>query len=302
MFKLTILGSGSALPSVRRGASSQVLSVNGKLYLIDCGEGTQLRLRQARIKMQSIDVICISHLHGDHYFGLIGLLSSMHLLGRTKDIDIYAPTALKAILTAQFRASATDLRFNFIFHELSQKSKHLLFEDKNLEVSAFTLKHGIPCWGFIFQEKPKKPNIRKEFIQAFEPDIEEIAIIKRGGDYKTKDGNIIPQSEICTPAQPPRSYAYCSDTKYDETLVPHIHGATLLYHEASFANDLKHEAANRYHSTAEQAATIAKMANVKQLLIGHFSARYKDLTVLHEEAKAVFENTVVAEDGKEIEL
>lgn len=302
MFKLTILGSGSALPSVRRGASSQVLSFNGKLYLIDCGEGTQLRLREARIKMQSIDVICISHLHGDHYFGLIGLLSTMHLLGRTKDIDIYAPTALKAILIAQLRASATDLRFNFIFHELVSKTKNLLFEDKNLEVSSFPLKHRIPCWGFFFQEKQKPANIRKEFIAAFKPDIEEILIIKNGGDYKTKDGRIIENSAITDPAPEPRSYAYCSDTKYTETIIPFVDGASLLYHEASFGNDLKHEAANRYHSTAEQAATIAKMANVKQLLIGHFSARYKDLSVLHGEAKAVFINTLLAEDGMVIEI
>lgn len=302
MFKLTILGCGSALPSVHRGASSQVLTVNGKLYLIDCGEGTQLRLREARIKMQSIDVICISHLHGDHYFGLIGLLSTMHLLGRTKDIDIYAPAELKAIVIAQLRASATDLKYNFIFHELTQLTKHLLFEDKTLEVSAFPLKHQIPCWGFLFQEKPKQVKIRKAFIECYQPDIEEILIIKKGGDYQTKDGRTMANSVITDLADPPRSYAYCSDTKYHETLVPHIYGASLLYHEASFANDLKHEAANRFHSTAEQAASIAKQANVKQLLIGHFSARYKDLSVLHNEAKAVFENTVVAEDGMVIEM
>lgn len=302
MFKLTILGSGSAIPSVHRGPSSQVLTVNGKLYLIDCGEGTQLNLRKSRIKIQSIAVVLVSHLHGDHYFGLVGLVSTMHLLGRTKDLEIYAPPELEGIIRLQLQVSRTDLKFKLNFHALTEKSKHLLFEDKNLEVSAFPMKHRIPTWGFFFQEKPKQPNIRKEFIAGYEPDIEEIAIIKKGGDYKTKDGRTIAHAVITKPASPPRSYAYCSDTKYHETLVPHIYGATLLYHEASFANDLKHEAANRFHATAEQAATIAKLANVKQLLIGHFSARYKDLAILHDEAKAVFENTVLAEDGEVIEM
>lgn len=302
MFKLTILGSGSAIPSIHRGPSSQVLTVNAKLYLIDCGEGTQLQLRQSRIKIQSISTVFVSHLHGDHYFGLVGLVSTMHLLGRTKDLDIYAPPELEGIIKLQLQVSRTVLKFELNFHALIETSKHLLFEDKNIEVSAFPLKHRIPTWGFYFQEKPKAPNIRKAFIEGYQPDIEEIAIIKKGGDYKTKDGRVIKNTEITNEAKPPCSYAYCTDTKYHETLVPHIYGASLLYHEASYANDLKNEAAKRFHATAEQAANIAKLANVKQLLIGHFSARYKDLSVLHAEAKAVFENTILAEDGSVIEI
>ena len=302
MFKLTVLGSGSAIPSIHRGPSSHVLTVNGKLYLIDCGEGTQLRLRKARIKMQSIDKVFISHLHGDHYYGLIGLISTMHLLGRAKDIDIYGPAELEGILRLQLQVARTDLKFKMNFHAIKERANHVICEDKHVIINAFPLKHRIPTWGFRFQEKEKKPNIDKAFVAKYQPEIDEIAAIKRGEDYVSSSGELIPNEEITRSAEEARSYSYCSDTKYDQAIIPYIYGTTLLYHEASFGNDLKHEAANRFHATAEEAARIAKEANVKQLLIGHFSARYKEVDVLINEAKTVFPNTVGAEDNFSIEL
>ncbi len=301
-FKLTILGCSSATPTSKRNPTAQLLNIAERNILIDCGEATQIQLRKFKQKFQRINHIFISHLHGDHYLGLVGLLSSMHLLGRTKELQLFCPKELKEIIDIQLTASHTRLNFNIIYHFHSYIDDEVLFEDEKFEVRAIKLNHRIPCCGFKFIEKPIPANINKEAIDKYKVATEKIIEIKAGADYVCDDGRIIANSKLISNKRNPRSYAYCSDTIYDERLVPLISEVDLLYHEATFMDNMSTRAAETFHSTTVQAATIASKAKVKNLMIGHYSARYKDLEPLLLEAQSVFKNTQLAVEGETTSL
>ena len=300
-FNVTVLGTGSALPTVNRYPTAHLLNANERFFLIDCGEGTQLQLRRNRIKLQRIDHIFISHLHGDHYFGLIGLLTSMSLLGREKQINIYSDKQLAPLINYQLNISYSKLNFEILFHTVDE-SGQLLFSNNDLTVNAVKLNHKIPCFGFLFKEKQDQFKIRPEKIKAYNISLEWIRRIKEGENFKKDDNTIISNEELTFPKEKNRSYAFCSDTKYDEKIVEQIENVDLLYHEATFMENHSERAKKTYHSTARQAALIAKQANAKKLLIGHFSARYKDVTPLLEEARMVFENTFCAKENECYEI
>ena len=297
-FQLTILGCSSATPTAERHPSSQVLNINETIFLIDCGEGTQIQLRRNKIKLQRINHIFISHLHGDHYLGLIGLLSTMSILGRTNDIHIYSSPLLQEVIDIQIKASDIHLNYQICFHFLNYEKLDLLFENKNVETFSFPMIHRIPTCGFLFISTHKEKNINKEVLNKENIPIEAIKQIKNVADYTTEDGRLLKNAIITKENVLPLSYAYCSDTIFDESIVQYIKNVDLLYHEATFMNDMATMAKEKFHSTTVEAATIASKANVKQLIIGHFSARYNDLSPLLIETKTVFDNTLLAEEGK----
>ncbi len=299
-FELTILGCSSATPTSSRNPTAQLLNIAERFFLIDCGEATQIQLRKYKIKFQKITHIFISHLHGDHYFGLMGLLSSMHLLGRTNELHLYCPPELQEIIEIQFKHSQTYLKYRIVYHPHRYIPNELLFEDNKVEVRAIVLNHRIPCCGFLFKEKPLLANISKETIKEYKIPVEQIMAIKTGSDLINSDGSIIPNKQLVSNQLQPRSYAYCSDTCYDERIIDIIKGSSLLYHEATFMNEMQDRAKETYHSTTIQAATIAQKAQVKQLMIGHYSARYKDLQPMLAESKSVFSNTLLAVEGESI--
>lgn len=295
-FDLTILGSGSALPTTRRYPTAQALNVHERFFLIDCGEGTQLQIRNSKAKLGKLNHIFISHLHGDHIFGLFGLLSTLNLLGRKNDLFIYAHADMAEILLFFKKHFAEGLQFNIFLKNLNNRNLNLIHEDKVVEVFSFPLKHRVPSFGFLFKEKQRQPNIKKDVIEKFNLGIKDIQNIKNGKDFILANGNSIENRDLVIPAPNPRSYAFCSDTSFYERIIPWIEHVDLLYHEATFANaDLK-IAKQTGHSTASQAAMIAKKANVKKLLLGHFSNRYKELDLLLNEARAIFANTYLVED------
>ena len=296
-FSVTILGSNSALPTTKRYPTAQVLNVSERFFLIDCGEGTQLQLRSNKIKFSRINNIFISHLHGDHVFGLIGLISTFGLLGRTNDLHIYAHRDLEKILQPQIDYFCNDLRFTPVFHHLNTKEPKQIFEDKNITVTSFPLKHRVPTCGFLFREKQKEPNIRKEAISRFNLGIADIVKIKKEEPFFDETGLLVPPEELIIPPPAPRSYAFCSDTGYNPAMIPVIKDVDLLYHEATFAEEHTDLAKKTTHSTARQAAMIAKMANAKKLILGHFSNRYDDLSILENEAKEIFPETHLVNDG-----
>jgi len=296
-FKLTILGCNSAIPTVERHPTAQLLNANERFFLIDCGEGTQVRLRKYQLSFQRINHIFISHLHGDHYFGLIGLISSMHLLGRNKDLHIYAHQELKAIIDLQLEASNTELNYPLFFHPISETNEQVLYEDEKISVSNVILNHSIKCSGFIFKEKKSKRRISKDKIEKYNISFDKYNGIKEGADWIADNGDVIKNKEITTKNSPAHSYAFCTDTLYDEALVEKIKGVDLLYHEATFKKELSERAKETGHSTTFDAATIARKAVVKHLMIGHFSQRYRNLDELLVEAKEFFENTHLAESG-----
>lgn len=295
-FELIILGCSSATPTSTRNPTAQLLNIAERFFLIDCGEATQIQLRKFKLKFQRINHIFISHLHGDHYLGLPGLLSSMHLMGRTMDMHIYCPGELREIIEIQFKYSQTYLNYNIIYHPHRYVDNDLIFEDEKVEVRTVVLNHRIPCCGFVFSEKPVQPGISKEIIEQYDLTIEDIIAIKNGSDLLYK-GTIIPNARLVRTYRP-RKYAYASDTCYDERILNTIHGADLLYHEATFLDELLPRAKETFHSTALQAGVIASKAEVGKLMIGHFSARYKDLEPLLEEARLKFPNTVLASEGE----
>jgi len=297
-FQLTILGSSSAMPTSERYPTAQVLNVLGRFFLIDCGEGTQHQLRKNRIGFSKINHIFISHLHGDHFFGLIGLISTMVLLGRKTELHIYAHSELQRYTKFQLEfLEMNDLGFPLVFHPLNFKKPQIIFEDKKIKISSFPLKHRIACCGFRFEEQPREANIIKEKIREYNIPIREIKNIKVGADFTTEAGEIIPNELLVIPAAPPRSYAYCSDTAFSEKIIPEVAKVDLLYHEATFANAEASVARETFHSTGAQAAQIAMAADVKKLLIGHFSARYKSFKQILDEAQKVFAQTEAAEDN-----
>jgi ribonuclease Z len=301
-FSLTILGSNSAIPTLTRNPSAHLLNVNERLFLIDCAEGTQLQIRRFHVHFQRIRRIFISHLHGDHFFGLIGLLNSLHLLGRKEELHLYGPPILKEIIDLQLRASKTTLIYPLFFHPLTFDGYEMIYEDEYVTVHSFPLLHSIPTCGFIFREKSASRKIRKEVIAGMKIPVTEMKNLKNGDDYMDDDGRIYRNEELTLDPPAPRSYVYCSDTAYTETVIPWIQQCDLLYHEATFMNDMAGIAKEKWHSTTIEAANLAKKAGVKKLLIGHFSARYDELQLLLEEARSIFPETILAEDGVVIRI
>lgn len=297
-FQIRILGSSSATPTRTRHPSAQLVNFNEKLYLIDCGEGTQMQLRKYRIKLQRIDHIFISHLHGDHFFGLVGLVSSMHLLGRNKPLYIYGPAPLKDILELQLTASDTDLVYPMHFHAIDAESHSAIFENEELTIETIPLDHRIPTTGFRFGEKKKKRKIKKEVIKNLNVPVEMMDRIKAGEDFTDDNGKVFKNDFLTYDPPDPRSFAYCSDTKYSESVIPAIQHSDVLYHEATFTHDKEDIAADKYHSTARQAAMVAKKAGAGKLLLGHYSARYTDLKPILDEAREIFPDSHLAEEGK----
>jgi len=294
---LTILGSSSALPTSEKFTSAHVLNVHEELFLIDCGECTQIRIRQLKFHFVKFNHIFISHLHGDHFFGIFGLLSTFHLLSRKNELHIYSFPELKEIINNTNKIFGQEFSFPIIFHNLQNKKSEVIYNDEKLEITSFPLNHRIPTCGFVFREKPKSRNIIKEKIKEYNIPVCEIQKIKNGSDFTTTDGQIILNAQLTIAPKKPRSYAYCSDTLYAPEIVPYIKGVNLLYHEATFLDNFIERATSTFHSTAKQAAEIAKKAYVEKLIIGHYSVRYKKLDEFLVEAKKVFPETYLALDG-----
>lgn len=302
-FRVHILGCGSALPTTRHFSSMQVVECRQKLFMVDCGEGAQIQLRRSGLSFNKLGHIFISHLHGDHCFGVIGLISTLGLLGRTATLHIHAPEDFRKILQAQL-----DLFFNYDigykveFHAVDTTKHQVIYEDHSLQVESIPLEHRMPCCGFLFREKPGLPHIRREAIDCYEIPTSQINNIKAGAGYTLPDGRFISHEQLTLPADPVRAYAYCSDTRY----MPHLHellqDVDTLYHESTYASDKIDNARKYFHSTAEQAAMVARDAHVKQLILGHYSARYEDETVLLKEAQAVFKNVTLANEKAVIDV
>ena len=295
-FKVRILGCGSALPTLKHFASSQIVDIRGKTFMVDCGEGTQVQIRKTRIHFNKVMAVFISHLHGDHCFGLIGMISTFGMLGRTAPLHVYAPKELEEMLKQQMDFFCKGLEYEVFFHSVDTTKNAVVYEDKGVIVQSIPLAHRIPCCGYMFTEKTTLPHIRRDMIDFYNIPECYRNNIKNGADWTTPEGNVIPNSALTFPGDKPRSYAYCSDTKYISTLYEELMDVDLLYHEATYASDNEHRAELYYHSTARQAATVALKANVKKLILGHFSARYDDEKILLEEARSVFPNTFLTNE------
>lgn len=296
-FEVLILGNSSATPIYERHPSAQVLNFNEQLFLIDCGEATQMQLFRYGIKSNKITHIFISHLHGDHYLGLVGLLSSMHLVGRKSDLHLYGPAPLEEILLLQFHYSDTNLNYKLIFHPTNPEREEVILKTAMLTVTSFPLTHRIPCTGFRFDEGRRAATLNLEAIEKLKIPTIYLSGIKKGADYTSPEGKVYRSDELTYKAPASRSYAYCSDTKPVNDYLEVIKGASLLYHESTFLHELSERAQQTFHTTALEAATVAKTAEVKKLLLGHYSARYKDLSPLLDEAKSVFESTELSIEG-----
>lgn len=296
--ELQILGSNSATFAHNRHHTSQLLRIQGRYFLIDCGEGTQLQIKKYKVKLSGIDHIMISHLHGDHYYGLMGLIGTFHLYGRRADLNIYGPPGLSDIITLQLKYSATRLCYDIHFHEWTPGKIQVIYEDDKLNTSTVPLDHRIPCSGFFFREKPKKRRINKQVVdRPLSP--AQADKLRNGKDLFDLEGNILYKNEEATMnPKPAYSYAYCSDTKFLPGLAETLKGTDLIYHESTFMDNMRNRALNTYHSTSKQAAQLAKDANAGQLLLGHFSTRYRDLRPLLREARSVFKESYLAEEGK----
>ena len=295
MLSLTILGNNSAIPAFGRNPTSQVLQNLDECFLIDCGEGTQLQLTRYNIRRSKINHIFISHLHGDHYFGLIGLISSMGLQGRTADLYIYAPALLENILLLQLEAAKTTLPFPLHFKALEGEGS--IYVGQKITVEIFKVSHRIDCWGFLFRERKNPRSLDPERLKSYEIPASFYDALQKGSDYTTKKGTIIPNEEVTIPNTAGRSYAYCADTIYDERIAEKVKQVNVLYHEATYLKDLEERAAARFHSTTTQAASIALKAGVDRLLIGHFSSKYELLDEFLSEASEVFPQTELALEG-----
>lgn len=297
-FEVTILGSSSATPIYNRNPTSQVLNINERLYLIDCGEGTQQQMLHFNIKASRIDHIFISHLHGDHYLGLLGLLSSMHLNGRTKALKLFAPAPLKEIINLQLKYSETLLQYEIEYFDTNPHHAQVVLDNQDVIVETIPLDHRIDTTGFLFKEKKRNRKLLKDKIDELNIPVEYFTALKKGVDYTAPDGTVYKNETLTTAADEPKSYAYCSDTLYNEQYFRQISNATLLYHESTFLNDMLDRAQVTHHTTALQAGEVALKTNAHKLLLGHFSARYKSLTELLEEAQTVFPETELAIEGK----
>lgn len=297
-FELTILGSGSAVPTSNRNSAAQVLNVLERYFLIDCAEGTQHQLRRFHIPYNKINHIFISHLHGDHYFGLIGFLSTLSLQGRRGEMHVYADARLQEILEFQFGKMNARLQYPVVYHALSRKEE-VVYEDRVVTVSAFPLKHRYeaPVCGFLFRERERERSIRKDMADAWQVPVSFMQHLKRGADFVTPDGEVVPNARLTMEPPPARSYAYMSDTLYRERFAEYVKGVELLYHEATYGKGEEALAKETFHSTAEQAARLAKAAGAGKLLLGHFSARYPEPECLLPEARAIFPDTEICADG-----
>lgn len=300
--KLTILGCYSATPRTNTNHTSQVLQMRNHMFLIDCGEGTQVQLRKNKIKFNRIKHIFISHLHGDHYFGLPGLISSFRLLTREADLHIYGPKGLKEVITLQMKLADSWTNYRLIFHELSSKKSELIYEDDKVEVHTIPLTHRVYTNGFLFKEKEYERKLVIGKVEDANINIAYYRKLKQGFDVTNEDGILIKNEDVTVPGKKPLSYAYCSDTAYNEAIIPIVQETDVMYHESTFLEKLVHKAEKTKHSTAKQAATIAKKANIKNLVLGHFSTRYEDLSEFKQEAEEVFENVLLAEEGKTFEF
>ncbi len=300
---LTILGYNSAIPTVKSAPTAQFLEMEERCFLIDCGEGTQVQLRKAKAKFSKINHIFISHLHGDHVFGLPGLISSFRLLGRETPLHVYGPKGIKEMMETIFRITETHQGFEVVFHELSSKKSEKVFEDNRVEVFTIPLDHRIYCNGYLFKEKPKERHLNMQEISKY-PEIEicDYHNLKRGKNIQLSDGYILKNENLTKPAEPSVSYAFCSDTRYLESIIPIIKNVDVLYHEATFLHDLKKMADYTGHSTALEAAKIARKANVKKLILGHFSNRYNDLSVFLNEACEIFPETYLPEQLEAVKI
>ncbi|MBO5886882.1 MAG: ribonuclease Z [Bacteroidaceae bacterium] len=296
-FELNILGCGSAKPTTRHQPTSQILNVRGKFFMIDCGEGVQTQMQKMGLSMMNIGHIFISHNHGDHVFGLPGLVGTMDLLGRTAELHVHGPLQVGDFINFLLKTFYTDIGYKLIFHPVDVHQHTLVYEDRSITVYSIPLQHRLPTCGYLFKEKPGLPHIRREMIDAFNIPISQINNIKAGASWTTEDGTIIPHERLTTPAKPPRSYAYCSDTVYLPHLKDILHGVTLLYHEATYMHERALRAEQTRHTTALQAAMLARDAKVEKLCVGHFSASLKDENALLHEAQSVFPNTILANEG-----
>jgi ribonuclease Z len=301
--QLVVIGCGSATPTGNRISSSFALKKGNEVFLIDCSEGSQMRLKPYGIRMNKISRIFISHLHGDHYFGLVGLLSTFHLFGRKDKLHVYGHSLLKDIIDIQMKVGNTSLSYPLHFHEIEAEKHALIYEDNAMTIETFPLIHSIPTNGFLFKEKGRPLNLKKDFVQTYNPSVDCMQSVKEGNDFIDSDGHVLLNKEITEPSScKSKTFAYCSDTIYTESIIPYIKGADLLYHEATFMDDMLSAAKDKLHTTASQAARIAAAAEVKTLLIGHYSARYTSIDLLLEEAKLFFPNTIAAEEGLVIEV
>ncbi|WP_295122501.1 ribonuclease Z [uncultured Chitinophaga sp.] len=297
MFAVTILGNNSALPTPERHPTAQIITLNEQLVLVDCGEGTQVQLARYKIRRSRIRHILISHLHGDHYFGLIGLLNTLSMLGRTEPLFLYAPPELEAIIALQLQCAASVLNYPLTFKPLLGENAGLLFQEKDYEVSFFPTRHRIACYGFSFNMRRRKRKLIPEQARAYEIPASFYSQLQEGADYLRKDGTLVHNDWVTLPPEPGKRYVYCADTIYNEEMIPHIQGADMVYHETTYLQDQTQKAADRFHSTSVEAATIAKAANAKKLLIGHFSSKYTELQPFLDECRPVFPNTDLAEEG-----
>ncbi len=299
---LHILGCGSAKPTLRHQPSAQLLELRGKYYMIDCGEGLQTAMQRRDLSMLKVGHIFISHNHGDHVFGLPGLISTMALLGRTSQLHIHGPQELEVFLDNVLRIYCEGIDYEVVFHPVRTRDHYIIYEDRSVEVWSIPLNHRVPCAGFLFREKQSLPHIRREMIEAFNIPVSQINNIKAGASWTTEDGTIIPHERLTRPADPARSYAYCSDTRFCPEIATMIQGVNLLYHEATFPHEMLLQAQNTMHTTATEAAIMAREANVDRLIIGHFSARIKDEKALLQEARNTFPSTLLAHEGMRVEV
>lgn len=301
-FRVHILGCGSALPTLRHTASSQVVEHGEKMYMVDCGEGTQCQLRKLHLKFNRIGHVFISHMHGDHCFGLIGMISTFGILGRTVPLHLWLSAELRAILEREVEVFCTDLGYELVYHTICPEKEMLIYEDKGLTVTTIPLSHRVPCCGFLFREKPTLPHIRRDMVDFYGIPNWRLPAIKQGEPWVTEEGVIVPAEKLTLPPDPARSYAYCSDTRYLPDLHTHIRGVNLLYHESTYDSSATERAKQFFHSTAKEAAMVARDAEVGELLLGHFSARYNDETAILNEAAAVFPRVRLADEGMVIDV
>ena len=300
--KLTILGCYAATPRTITNPTAQILEIRNRMFLIDCGEGTQVQLRKNKLKFSKINHIFISHLHGDHFYGLVGLISTFMLLNRQTDLHIYGPEGIKEIVLLQLRYSNSFTGYKLYFHELTSNESELIFEDEKVIVKTIPLKHRIYTNGFLFEEKIGDRKLNVDAVKVYNIETCYFQKIKNGSDITLDDGTIIPNKELTFDPIQPKSYAFCSDTVFDETIIPSIQDVDILYHETTFLESEADKAKKTMHSTAKQAALIANAANVKQLILGHYSTRYSSIDLFQQEAEVIFPNTLLADDGKVFEF
>ena len=301
-FKVHVLGCGSAKPTTRHFASSQVVEIRGKVFLVDCAEASQVQLRRAKCRFSKLSHVFISHLHGDHCLGLVGMISSFGMTGRTTPLHVYAPAEFDDILHRMLDFFCAGLEFPVIFHAVDTCRNKVVYEDKSVSVSSLPLEHRVPCCGYLFEEKSTLPHIRRDMVDYYKIPLSQMFSIKNGADGVTPDGDVVPNAELVSPPDTPRSYAYCSDTRYMPELHKLISGVNLLYHESTYESTCQALAKKYYHSTAAEAAMVARDAKAKHLMIGHYSARYDDETVLLREAQTIFPNVTLAQEGLVVDV